>query len=269
MKRYPAQVHRVQATSDSDRFQAWLQDVFEARLGDAETISMGPFRAVVSRAGEGKPLAWVTLVEPGVKDADGKRALSKLRSAFKTQDIDIEVEYDDHAFPHAAAWFDDAGLKLVETNPLMACRPDSFTAFAAPEVALTRLSQHGKPAELEAFQDLRWTDGGEHDHDVQPVERLRTDLAVATSVYLLAWLEWEPVGTGVSHVTRTAAEIVGVVTRKDRRRRGVAATVTSELVRRHFEAGGDFVFLDAASDGAGKVYERLGFTRFGSKALYR
>jgi len=86
---------------------------------------------------------------------------------------------------------------------------------------------------------------------------------------MLAWLEWEPVGTGVSHVTRTAAEVVGVVTRKDRRRRGVAATVTSELVRRHFEGGGDFVFLDAASEDAAKVYERLGFTRFGSKALYR
>ncbi len=37
-------------------------------------------------------------------------------------------------------------------------------------------------------------------------------LAVATSVYLLAWLDWEPVGTGVSHLTRTAAEVVGVVT---------------------------------------------------------
>jgi len=230
---------------------------------------MGPFRAVVTRVAKEKPVAWVTLVDPGVKDADGKRALTKLRSAFKTQDIDLEVEYDDHAFPHAAAWFADSGLTLVETNPLMACRPETFTAFAAPDVALTRLSQHGKPAELEAFQKLRWTDGGDDDKDVQPVERLRSDLAVATSVYLLAWLEWEPVGTGVSHVTRTAAEVVGVVTRKDRRRRGVAATVTSELVRRHFEGGGDFVFLDAANEQAAKVYERLGFTRFGSKALYR
>ena len=69
--------------------------------------------------------------------------------------------------------------------------------------------------------------------------------------------------------TGTAAEVVGVVTRNDRRRRGVAATVTSELVRRHFDGGGDFVFLDAANDQAGKVYEHLGFTRFGSKALYR
>ena len=259
----------MRATSDSDRFQAWLQDAFEARLSDAETISMGPFRAVVSRAEKGKPSAWVTLVDAGASDAEGKRALSKLRAAFTRQDIEIEVEYDDHAFPHAATWFADAGLSLVETNPLMACRPDSFTPFAAPEVALTRLSEHGKPAELEAFQTLRWTDGGDIDREAQPVEKLRSDLAVATSVYLLAWLDWEPVGTGVSLLTRTAAEVVGVVTRNDRRRRGVAATVTSELLKRHFEGGGDFVFLDAANEPAAKVYERLGFTRFGSKALYR
>ncbi len=269
MKRYPARVHRVRATSDSDRFQAWLQDVFEARLGSAETISMGPFRAVVMRAAGSKPSAWVTLVDAGASDAEGKRALAKLRSAFSGQAIDVEVEYDDHAFPHAAAWFADSGLERVETNPLMACRSDTFTPFTAPDVVLTRLSEHGKPAELEAFQSLRWTDGGELDRDIQPVERLRSDLMTAGSVHLLAWIDWEPVGTGVSHLTKTAAEVVGVVTRHDRRRRGVAATVTSDLVRRHFEGGGDFVFLDAANEPAARVYERLGFTRFGSKALYR
>jgi predicted GNAT family acetyltransferase len=88
-------------------------------------------------------------------------------------------------------------------------------------------------------------------------------------VYLLAWLDWEPVGTGVSHLTGAVAEIVGVVTRNDMRRRGVASSVTSELVRRHFERGGDFVFLDAANEEAAAVYERLGFSRFGSKVVFR
>jgi predicted GNAT family acetyltransferase len=66
-----------------------------------------------------------------------------------------------------------------------------------------------------------------------------------------------------------AAEIVGVVTRKDRRKRGVAGAVTSELVRRHFANGGDFVFLDAANEEAGRVYERLGFSPFGANLIYR
>jgi predicted GNAT family acetyltransferase len=45
--------------------------------------------------------------------------------------------------------------------------------------------------------------------------------------------------------------------------------VTSELVARHFGSGGDFVFLDAADDGAARVYERLGFKRFGANLVYR
>lgn len=254
--------------TDSERFNDWLEHTFEERQRDAETIAMGPFRAVMF-AGEDKASAWITLVDAQVSDEEGRRALAKLRAAFDKQEIDIEIEYDDHAFPHAREWFAGSGLTLEETTPLMACRPETFTPVVAPEVSLTRISTHGKPSELEAFQMLRWTDGGDLDRKPQPVERLRNDLLTATSVYLLAWLDWEPVGTGVSHLTRAAAEIVGVVTRNDRRRLGVAATVTSDLVRRHFDTGGDFVFLEAANEPAARVYERLGFTRFGLKALYR
>jgi ribosomal protein S18 acetylase RimI-like enzyme len=62
---------------------------------------------------------------------------------------------------------------------------------------------------------------------------------------------------------------VGIVTRTESRRRGVAATVSSELVARHFANGGDFVFLDAANEEAARVYERLGFARFGANLVYR
>jgi len=104
---------------------------------------------------------------------------------------------------------------------------------------------------------------------VPPIDQLRTALAVPDSVFLLAWLDWEAAGTGLSHSTKGAAEVVGVVTEKKLRRRGVAATVTSELVRRHFEGGGDFVFLDAANEDAAKLYEKLGFSRFGANLVYQ
>jgi predicted GNAT family acetyltransferase len=82
-------------------------------------------------------------------------------------------------------------------------------------------------------------------------------------------LNGEPAGTGVSHSLKGVAEIVGVVTRADKRRRGVAATVTSNLVARHFDSGGDFVFLDAADEAAATLYERLGFKKFGTNLVYR
>jgi len=263
----------VEAASDSQRFQRWLQELFVRHQShpELEAISMGPFRALITPGDEaGASVAWVTLVDPDPDEGEAVRALTRLHAAFRHQNMDVEIEYDATAFPQAAKWFADAGMVIVERNPLMAVRPDTFVPFSAPDVAITRLRQHAKQTELDAFQRIRWTNGGDlKDREVQPVERLAHDLKTATSVYLLAWLDWEPVGTGVSHLTGDVAEIVGVVTRNDRRRRGVAASVTSELVRRHFERGGDFVFLDAANEDAAKLYDRLGFSRFGSKVVFR
>ena len=43
-------------------------------------------------------------------------------------------------------------------------------------------------------------------------------------MFLLAWLDWQAAGTGVSHTLNGAAEIVGIVTDKHHRRRGVASS---------------------------------------------
>ncbi len=160
-------------------------------------------------------------------------------------------------------------LTFAERNPLMACRPDGFKPVSSPHVKVRRLTTASDAADLGAFQTLRWTNGGDDNRAVPSVDGLRKDLASANSVYLLAWIEGEPGGTGVSHALKGAAEIVGVVTRVDKRRLGIAATVTSDLVARHFASGGDFVFLDAANEGAARVYERLGFKRFGDNVVYR
>jgi ribosomal protein S18 acetylase RimI-like enzyme len=256
--------------SDSDRFQAWQRDTLALRDDDSEVLSIGPFRALLSVAGEQPATGWVTLIDAPATEAETAKALPKLRSAFKKHKVALEIEYNEAVYPKVGAWLESAGLTLADRNPLMSCRPDAFKPLPTPgEVHLTQLSAAATAAELEAFQTIRWTDGGEIDRAAPPVDRLRADMARPNSVFLLAWLEWEPVGTGVSHSLKGAAEIVGVVTRKDRRRRGVAAAITSELVRRHFANGGDFIFLDAANEEAARVYERLGFSRFGANLIYR
>jgi ribosomal protein S18 acetylase RimI-like enzyme len=182
--------------------------------------------------------------------------------------IDLEIEYNATVFPEVGAWLEAAGLTLQRSDPLMACRPERFRPFAARDVIQTRLNPSSDATDLEAFQAIRWTNGGEVAREVPPIRQLRKELAAETSVYLLAWVDGERAGTGVSHSLKGAAEIVGVVTRTDKRRRGIAATVTSRLVADHFAGGGDFAFLDAANEAAVRVYERLGFTRFGTNSVY-
>jgi ribosomal protein S18 acetylase RimI-like enzyme len=259
----------VRAINDSERFQAWLQHIYEARQHETDTIAMGPFRAVMTAAENDATTAWVTLVDSDTNETEALRSLAKLRTAFAKHNVSVEVEYDSEAFPQASQWFQEAGFIQVEENPLMACRPETFVPAPAAHVSLTQLTQHAKPAELEAFQGIRWSNGGDYARKGPSIDDLRRDLKAPGSVYLLAWLDWEPVGTGVSLLTKDAAEVLGIVTRNDHRRLGVATAVTSELVRRHFERGGDFVFLDAANEPAARVYQRLGFARFGSKVVFK
>jgi ribosomal protein S18 acetylase RimI-like enzyme len=252
---------------DALRFKAWQLDALEARPAGTELLSVGPFRVVVS-AQPGAD-SWVTLVDGDTTRAELQGAVGRLRSMFARRDAELQIEFNEAVAPQAAAWLEASGMKQTERNPLMACRPDGFKPFAALGVSLKQLSRASPASDLSAFQDIRWTDGGQVTRAVPSAARLRKELASPSSVYMLAWLDGRPAGTGVSHSLKGAAEIVGIVTRIESRRRGVAATVSSELIARHFASGGDFVFLDAANEEAARVYERLGFTRFGANLVYR
>ena len=255
--------------SDSERFAAWQRDTLEVRAADSEMLTIGPFQVVLSKEKDAPPTSWVTLVDGTASEAETSKAVPKLKAALKKHKSPLEIEFNDTAFPKMGAWLEHAGMKLAEKNPLMALRPGAFKPSVAAEVHLTQLGPRAIPAELEAFQQIRWTDGGELNRPIPAVDVLRAQLGVPSSVFLLAWLDWVAAGTGISHSLKGAAELAGIVTQKSLRRRGVAATVTSELVRRHFDGGGDFVFLDAAGDEAVKVYEGLGFTKFGANLVYR
>ena len=252
---------------DALRFKAWQLDALEARPAGTELLSVGPFRVVLAtEPGAG---SWVTLVDGETTQADVQGAVGRLRSMFARTKAELQIEFNESVAPQAGAWLEASGLRPTERNPLMACRPEGFRPFAAPGVTLQQLGPSSPAPDLTAFQDIRWTDGGEVDRPAPPAARLQKELASPSSVYLLAWLDGRAAGTGVSHALQGAAEIVGIVTRIQSRRRGVAATVSSELVARHFAGGGDFVFLDAANEEAARVYERLGFERFGANLVYR
>ncbi len=240
--------------------------MLETPPAGSELIEIGPFEVIVPKGNEGDSAAVVT-VEPA-SEAETRAAVARLREVFARWRVAPHVEFEEAAFPRLGRWLEASGLRLEERNPLMACRPSTFAPYTAPDVSVERLSPSSPREALTAFQAIRWTDGGDLRREPPAVARLLADLESPASVYLLATLGGRPAGTAVSHALKGAAEIVGVVTRNDMRRRGVAATLTSALVSRHFASAGDFAFLDAANEEAIRVYERLGFRRFGANVVY-
>jgi ribosomal protein S18 acetylase RimI-like enzyme len=256
-----------QGLEDARRFQEWQREALANAPRGAARHTVGPFE--VQLAQEPGAFTWVVIVDGGITEEAVRKSIEPLRGLFAGREHQLEVELNEGALPQAGRWLEAGGFELVERNPLMSCRPSSFGPFTAPDVRLQQLEPSSARDELEAFQAIRWTEGNLGVATPPPVDRLLREMALPSSVYLLATIDGQPAGTGVSHALSGAAEIVGIVTRVEMRRRGVAATVSSELVTRHFSSGGDFVFLDAANDAAVRVYERLGFTHFGANLVYR
>ncbi len=254
-----------QAFEDARRFQRWQRDALGTSRG-VERHSIGPFEVGIGTSAGA--FTWVTIVDDDVTEQAVRDSVTPLRQLFESHKKELEVEFNDGALPELGKWLEGCGFELEERNPLMACRPSSFQPFAAPDVRLQQLEATTPHEDLDAFQAIRWTEGN-LTGGAPPVDRLIGELASPASVYLLAWLDGQRAGTGVSHALNGAGEIVGIVTRPEFRRRGVAATVSSELVSRHLKSGGDFVFLDAANEAAVRVYERLGFQHFGTNLVYR
>ena len=65
-------------------------------------------------------------------------------------------------------------------------------------------------------------------------------------------------------VLQASAELGGVATLPEFRRRGAAAAVSSHLAASHFAAGGDVVWLSAGDAAAHGVYAKIGFIDAGA-----
>lgn len=86
-------------------------------------------------------------------------------------------------------------------------------------------------------------------------DRIAADLLVMAAAY-----DGEgPLAVGSHQPVGAVTEIAGVGTLPAARRRGLAAAVTSELVRDALAQGVEVVFLSAQDEAVARLYRRLGF----------
>lgn len=163
------------------------------------------------------------------------------------------------------------GFAREDRNLLMVCTPASYRP--APAVEGLEIVRLDAPASIELAQDFVTVQARAFGEDDAPaatvVEAIRFRTRFQSVQMFLAQLDGAPVGAGsLTKPHNGVAEVAGISTLTAYRRRGVAAALTAHIARHGFALGLDALFLTAADETAGRIYQRVGFEPYGHASAF-
>jgi ribosomal protein S18 acetylase RimI-like enzyme len=150
----------------------------------------------------------------------------------------------------------------------------SFTSTEpAPPVPGLSIATLSADSPLEAIREGLDTNSSGFDLLIQPAsteeaEEFRKGLIRSRA--FTAYLGSQPAAAGMFTPISDegVTELVGITTLAPFRRRGIATLLTAYMTEQAMAHGAKTVFLTAASEQAGRVYERVGFRIEATKAVY-
>ena len=202
---------------------------------------------------------------------DLQAPLEALRKVFAAHRRFPRFEFIEGFAPELASSLQHAGFVEEERTALLICTPETYQP--APQISdlvVTKLTDQSPLADVRALITVQQqafegdNEAAVTDEDAKYFMRWLTG-----STFFLARLDDQPVGAGsLMPALDGVAEIAGIGTLEAFRRRGIAAAVTAAATSVAFEQGVELAFLTAADEGAGRVYERVGFRPFATALAY-
>jgi ribosomal protein S18 acetylase RimI-like enzyme len=249
-----------------------LTRIAEAVLANArggrEAAAVGPFVALLDLV---SPSPWASLAVPlpgSPPGTDWAAALPVLEARFASRGRSLRFEFLEDLFPDLGSVLERSGWPLASRDPLSVCRPhDLAPPPAVRELSLERLDAGSADRQLELFlgvQHEAFEPGKPREASAGEREQLRSRLRLGAIRCLIARFEGAPAGAGCSLPGAGIAEIAGIGTLPRFRARGIGSAVTARLAADLFAEGFESVWLTAGSEGAGRVYQRLGFRSLGA-----
>jgi len=165
---------------------------------------------------------------------------------------------------------EEAGLERAETELAMAADLSSIAAdVSVPEgLRIVRARSDGEVADFAAVQAANWNPP---DAQVVRFYDLAASALLARDCPLRLYVGYfgaEPVAASEATLAGGVAGLYNVATRREFRRRGFGAALTTRPLRDAREQGYRTAVLQAAAEGV-RLYERIGFRRFGDITEYK
>ncbi len=236
-----------------------------------QVIAVGSFQALIDPSCDLTWLNYAVPVEPLGTKAEVAEVLLELREVFTERDRTLRFEFTESLWTALPEVLEEAGLRLEVRHPMMLCTPVDFQPYQVSPVQVQLLSTASDTGTLTAYLSVQ-NQGFDYNAAEPPtpkeIAELREQLQTGSMRCALASLDGIPAGIGVTLPLLGICELAGVATLPALRRRGVAATLSSFLVKDHFQGGGDLVWLSAGDAIAQATYERIGFRRVDSRLNY-
>jgi ribosomal protein S18 acetylase RimI-like enzyme len=236
-------------------------NMLDAASAGREVVDVGPFRAMTRVDSD---LVWSNFAVP-------------TRGGFRPEDVDALIAHfeERNRRPRLEIlrdlWADlpplleQHGFECEYDLPLMTCTPDSFRQSAGIERAEI-VTPEGDLASVSHIEGTAFGNPGPVDEAL--LERRRDRMREGALRVALASIEGAPAASALLMPTGEVAELAGVATLPEFRRRGLASDASSRLISDFFEQNGKIVWLSAADEAAKGTYTKLGFTQIGSQVNY-
>lgn len=246
--------------NDTERLRRITGYYTSGAAGDTDVVAVGPFAVVLHRYSDTWYLSYATPLEP--LPADPGAAIQAVLAVFAEHGRVPGFEWIDELCPGLDDALVAAGLPPAHHEPLLVVDPDEV---AVPEIPGARVRL------VDAAEDLRPVLHVSHTAmpelgAVTPAElqRVAAEIRSGQRIQAAADAGGDPVAVGDCSPAGGVAEVAGVGTLPDFRRRGLAGLVTATLALEAFARGVEVVYLTAATPAAARVYERVGFRRIGT-----
>ena len=233
-----------------------------------DTVEMPPFALFFNPHDALRFFNYARPIEPVGGDLGGP--LDRLCEAFAARERMPRFEFVEEYTPALAEALARAGFTLEDRCLLMVCTPE--TLRPAPAVAgleLVTLGPSSPAADVRAYTNVGRSAFGDPEIEVSDAAAEQFRRKLVENGAFLARLDDAVVGVaGYTAPLDGLTELVGIATREDYRRRGVATALTAYAVQAAYDQGVGAAFLTAADERAGRVYERVGFRAQATSLAY-
>jgi ribosomal protein S18 acetylase RimI-like enzyme len=239
---------------------ARLQEYLHFKAGQHhEVVSLLPFHLFLHETDPSPESNYALVNEPGGEALQD--SLTQLQTLFTERHRIPRLQFIEEACTQLVPVLRSSGWREQERSLVMLCTPRTYQP--APHVSGLTIITLSQASSLEEICEGLNANALGFDAQAQPAtmqeaEEFRRDLILSRA--FTARLNGQMAGAGMfTDIHEGMTELVGIATLEAFRRQGIATALTAFMTQAAFRQGATWVFLIAANEQAGRVYERVGF----------